>query len=94
MISSVGSSIPTIHERRPAMMYDHYVSIHGYGIGPLHLLIVAALIIVPFWQLFTRAGYSGWLGFLMVVPIVNVLALYFLAFSDWPALRKKPTAIT
>ena len=76
------------------MMYDHYVSIHGYGIGPLHLLIVAALIIVPFWQLFTRAGYSGWLGFLMVVPIVNVLALYFLAFSDWPALRTKPTAIT
>ena len=30
------------------MMYDHYVSIHGYGIGPLHLLIVAAVIIVPF----------------------------------------------
>ena len=27
------------------MMYD-YVSIHGFGIGPLHLLIVAALIIV------------------------------------------------
>ena len=45
------------------MMYDHYVSIHGYGIGPLHLLIVAALIIVPFpsepmkmWPISTRVN--------------------------------------
>ena len=75
------------------MMYD-YVSIHGYGIGPLHLLVLAAVIIVPFWQLFSKAGYSGWLSFLMVLPLINLIALYVLAFSDWPALRTKHTTIT
>ena len=38
------------------MMYEQYVSIHGHGIGPLHLLIVAAVIIIPFWQILSEAG--------------------------------------
>jgi hypothetical protein len=76
------------------MMYDQYVSIHGYGLGPLHLLILAAVIIVPFWQLFSKAGYSGWFSLLMVLPLINLIALYVLAFSDWPALRTKHTTIT
>jgi hypothetical protein len=76
------------------MMYDQYLSVHGYGIGPLRLLIVAAVIIIPFWLLFTKAGYSGWFSFLMVLPLINLIALYVLAFSDWPALRKKPKALT
>jgi Na+/melibiose symporter-like transporter len=50
-------------------------------------LIVAALIIIPFWQLFSKAGYSGWFSFLMVLPLIKLIALYVLAFSDWPALR-------
>ena len=76
------------------MMYDQYVSIHGYGIGPLHLLIVAAVIIIPFWQILSKAGYSRWLSFLMLLPFVNLIALYVLAFSGWPALRNKHTTIT
>ena len=76
------------------MMYDQYVSIHGYGLGPLHLLILATVIIVPFWQLFSKAGYSGWFSLLMVLPLINLIALYVLAFSDWPALRTKHTTIT
>ncbi len=71
------------------MMYDHFFYVHGYGFGPLHLLIVAALIVIPFWQLFSKAGYSGWLSLLMLLPLVNVIALYVLAFSDWPATRAR-----
>jgi uncharacterized protein (DUF983 family) len=74
------------------MMYDHYLEFHGYGIGPLHLLVVAALIVIPFFQIFTKAGYSGWLSLLMLLPLANVLALYVLAFSDWPALRDRRTS--
>jgi len=43
---------------------------------------------VPFWFIFKKAGYPPWLGLLMVVPIANIAMLYFLAFSDWPGLRK------
>jgi len=52
--------------------------------GPFMMLVFAAMIIIPFWIIFTKAGHSKWLSLLMVVPIVNVLMLYFLAFSSWP----------
>ena len=71
-----------------------YITVHGYnigiGIGPLLAIvtIVAALVIIPYWQLFSKAGYSGWWSFLMVLPLINLIALYVLAFSEWPALRR------
>lgn len=52
--------------------------------GPLMMLVMAAVIIVPFWFIFSKAGYSKWLSLLMVIPLVNVLLLYFLAFTTWP----------
>jgi hypothetical protein len=52
--------------------------------GPFMMLVFAAMIIIPFWIIFTKAGHSKWLSLLMAVPIVNVLMLYFLAFSSWP----------
>ncbi len=55
--------------------------------GPIVMLIFAALIVIPFWFIFTKAGYSKWLSLLMLVPIANVIMLYFLAFSTWPTHR-------
>lgn len=61
---------------------------NGMGsVSPFMMLIMAALVIVPFWFIFSKAGYSKWLSLLMVVPLVNVIALYFLAFSQWPSQR-------
>lgn len=55
--------------------------------GPLGLIIVALLVIIPFWMIFSKAGYPGVLSLLMLIPLINLFLLYFLAFSDWPALR-------
>ena len=55
--------------------------------GPLMMLVVAAAIIVPFWFIFSKAGYSKWLSLFMIFPLVNVILFYFLAFSKWPSLR-------
>jgi hypothetical protein len=52
--------------------------------GPLMMLLFAALIILPFCLIFKKAGYSQWLGLLMILPIINLVLLYFLAFSTWP----------
>ena len=61
--------------------------------GPIMMLIFAALIVIPFWFIFTKAGYSRWLGLLMLVPVINVIMLYFLAFSTWPIhARNSPGA--
>ena len=51
------------------------------------LLIPVVIVILPFWRIFQKAGYSGFLSLLMLVPVVNLVMLYFLAFSDWPATR-------
>ena len=73
-----------------AMMYDSWDHMRGFGFGfgPISMLLVAVLVVLPFWRLFEKAGFSGWLALLMLVPLVNVLALYFLAFTDWPAQKK------
>jgi len=52
------------------------------------MLVLGLLLIIPFWQLFPKVGYSGWWSLLMVVPLINFIALYVLAFSSWPALKK------
>lgn len=57
--------------------------------GPIFGLVFALVIIVRFWRIFAKAGYSRWLSLLMVVPIVNLIALYFLDFSPWPSLQKR-----
>lgn len=60
-------------------MYPHH---HGFGLG---WLIVAAIAIVPFWRICKRIGHSPWLSLLVVIPLVNLIFIYYLAFSQWPA---------
>lgn len=72
-------------------MYEMMSGTSMWPFGPPMMLVFAALIIVPFWFIFKKAGYPQWLGLLMVVPIVNLAMLYFLAFSDWPRLRETDT---
>lgn len=55
--------------------------------GPIMFLVMAAIIVVPFWMIFQKAGHTKWLSLLMVIPLVNVIMLYWLAFSKWPSLR-------
>jgi Zn-dependent protease with chaperone function len=53
---------------------------------PWHLIIIlifSALVIVPFWQIFKKAGLTGALAILMVIPLANLIMLYVLAFSRW-----------
>ena len=65
------------------------------GPGPAELLVVGAMVVVwivftvlPFWIIFQKAGFPGALALLMLLPVVNVVMPFFLAFADWPALRR------
>ena len=51
----------------------------------LWMLVFAVLVVIPVWRICQRTGYPGWLGILMLVPIANLLFLYFLAFAGWPS---------
>lgn len=56
-------------------------------------MTLCSLVVVAFpaSRICARAGLPAWLGFLAVVPLVNIGLLWFVAFTDWPgALRSKP----
>jgi hypothetical protein len=60
----------------------------GFGLVEcLLLLIMSGVLVIPFWRIFAKAGYPGALALLMMIPLVNLVLLYFLAFADWPSLR-------
>jgi Zn-dependent protease with chaperone function len=50
------------------------------GIG---VLVIWAIVIIPFWQIFKKAGMAAPLSLLMLLPFVNLVMLYVLAFSRW-----------
>lgn len=51
----------------------------------LWALVIAIIAVIPVWRICQRTGYPGWMGILILIPMVNLLLLYFIAFSDWPA---------
>jgi len=50
-------------------------------------LIAALILIWPWWRIFSKAGYPGWYAFSQLVPILNLIALFYLAFARWPDHR-------
>lgn len=58
----------------------------SYLIQPIHLLILSIfllLAIIPYWQIFKKAGFAPALSLLMIVPLANLLILYYIAFAKW-----------
>jgi hypothetical protein len=58
------------------------------GSAELVIIVVAVLCVWAYWRIFTKAGYPGAMGILMVIPLLNVIMLFFLAFSEWPVLKE------
>jgi hypothetical protein len=51
-------------------------------------VITGVLVVLPFWKIFSKAGFSGWCSLSQFVPILNVIALFYLAFAEWPIHRE------
>lgn len=51
-------------------------------------ILIAAAIVVPYWKIFSKAGFSRYLSLLMVIPFANLILLYYVAFAEWPLHRQ------
>lgn len=52
-------------------------------------LVVSSLFAyIVFGNISSKAGYPRWHGFVMLVPILNVVAIVIFAFSAWPIESK------
>lgn len=54
----------------------------------LGVLILALTTIIPLSKILRRAGWSGWLSLLFLIPLANLILLWAFAFGYWPKLPK------
>jgi uncharacterized membrane protein YhaH (DUF805 family) len=52
------------------------------------VLVALAIKLLICCKIFSKAGYSWALGLLMLIPVVNIIMAFFLAFADWPVRRE------
>ena len=48
-------------------------------------IVGGVLTVVPLWQICKKAGFAPALAFLGLVPIANIVLMFFLAFAEWPS---------
>lgn len=53
------------------------------AIMPIFILIFSVIVIIPMWFIWKKAGFTPWLSILSIIPAVNLIMLYVLAFSQW-----------
>lgn len=59
----------------------------------LVILIFILVFFVPLWKIVGKTGHPAVLSLLFLIPVANILLVWFLALSKWPALeRKGPSA--
>lgn len=53
-------------------------------------LILTVVWMIPFWFIFKKAGFTPWLSLLLLLPLVNLVMLYVLAFTEWRVVPIAP----
>jgi hypothetical protein len=67
-------------------------AMHMFGMPGL--FVGAVLVVVPLWRLCSRLGFPGPLALLALIPLANVILLYYLAYADWPRDRSSGAPTT
>jgi hypothetical protein len=53
-------------------------------------MLLSVIVVIPYWKIFSKAGFSPWLALLMIVPGVSVVVLWVVAFSPWENGQQPP----
>ncbi len=65
------------------MMWNGY----GGGFGFFWMIIYIAAMVIPVAKILGRIGFNQWWAAVAIVPMVNLIFLWVLAFIDWPRER-------
>lgn len=61
----------------------------GYQEFIIWLALMALLFVLPFWKIFSKAGFRPQWSLIMLVPLLNIGLLFYLAFAEWPIHRER-----
>ena len=53
-------------------------------------LVMIVIVQIPYWFIWKKAGFSPALSLLMLIPLLNLVMLYVLAFSEWKVVPAAP----
>jgi predicted PurR-regulated permease PerM len=60
----------------------------GYGFGQwIAFAVVLGLVLYPVGRILRRMGFSPLLSIVVLIPFLNLLALWIVAFVEWPRSR-------
>ena len=65
----------------PQQMHGIIAAVIGFYL--IFFLVFLAIIILPFWFILKKAGFSPWLSLLNIVPFGTLILLYIVAFAEW-----------
>ncbi|HVN93492.1 MAG TPA: hypothetical protein VMT38_07345 [Terracidiphilus sp.] len=71
---------------QPDLTQAHHALMMMVPIFMLFGVIFLAIIIIPFWFICKKAGFSPWLSLLNVIPLGNLILVYVLAFAQWKVM--------
>lgn len=60
---------------------------------PELIILLGVIIMFPFWKICYKARFSRWLSILMIIPLVNLVILYYIAFAEWPSQKHAATPL-
>ncbi|HYI10051.1 MAG TPA: hypothetical protein VEK57_13410 [Thermoanaerobaculia bacterium] len=60
------------------------------SIGSPELILIFVVVVVVIWpatRICAKAGYSPWLGVVIMIPVANIILLWYLALAEWPSRK-------
>ena len=60
------------------------------AIIPFIILLAIVIVMVPFWFILKKAGFSPWLTLINIIPFGHLILIYVLAFSEWKVVPAPP----
>jgi hypothetical protein len=76
-MSSTGAGVPNVAVMGALVLF--------YAV---FMAIIVTITIIVWWKICSKAGFSGWLSLLMLVPIANLILILVIAFADWPVHKE------
>ena len=43
---------------------------------PFFILLIVAIVVIPYWFIWKKAGFSPFFSILMIIPVINFIMLY------------------
>ncbi|MBN9553492.1 MAG: hypothetical protein J0H61_02265 [Alphaproteobacteria bacterium] len=53
--------------------------------------VIAAILLYPIGRILGRMGLSPFWSIVMFIPVLNLIALWVIAFADWPSYESPAT---